>query len=90
MASGPMRTCTGCRSKQARDSMIRVTRSGDGTVSIDPTGSAPGRGAYVCFDGTCVERAGRSGSLARALRLGGPIPEGLREGLLAMMKGTDG
>ena len=89
MASGPMRTCTGCRSKRGRDRMIRITRTGDGIISVDPTGSAPGRGAYVCCDDTCIERACRSGSLSRALR-GGRVPDGLREELLAMTKGRDG
>ena len=90
MAQGPMRTCTGCRKGRARDRMIRVSRTGDGVVRIDPIGSAPGRGAYVCPQTTCVERACGSGSLAKALRTDGPLPEGLREGLLAMTKGTDG
>jgi uncharacterized protein len=90
MAEGPMRTCTGCRKGRARDRMIRVTRAGDGAVRIDPIGSAPGRGAYVCPQKDCVERACRSGSLAKALRSSGPLPEGLREALFAMTKGTDG
>jgi uncharacterized protein len=90
MAEGPMRTCTGCRSKRAQDRLLRVTHGKDGSVFVDLTRTAAGRGAYVCFDGGCVERACRSGSLARALRFGGPIPEDLRTELAAMTRGTHG
>jgi uncharacterized protein len=90
MAEGPVRTCTGCRSKQARARLIRVARVADGTVSVDPTGSAPGRGAYVCFDEACVERAWKSGNLARALRVSGPVPADVHDDLLKMTKGMDG
>jgi uncharacterized protein len=90
MAEGPMRTCTGCRSRQAQDRLLRVTHAPDGSVAVDLTRSAAGRGAYVCFDSECVERACRSGSLARALRFGGPIPEGVRAELTAKTRGKDG
>jgi len=39
-------------------------------VAIDPTGQAPGRGAYVHADPECVAEAIRRGALARALRTG--------------------
>jgi uncharacterized protein len=90
MARGPVRTCTGCRSKQARDRLLRVTHADDGTVSVDSTGTAAGRGAYVCFDNACVQRACKSGSLARALRYGGAIPEDVRAELMAITRGIDG
>lgn len=36
---------------------------------MDPRGSAPGRGAYVCRDDpSCLSRATGKGALARALR----------------------
>jgi hypothetical protein len=45
---------------------MRVVRGPEG-VSIDPTGKAPGRGAYVHEKRSCWERA-LKGSLSRALR----------------------
>jgi len=44
---------------------------------VDPTGRAPGRGAYVCVDPGCRERALARGALARAL--GTPVPAALFE-----------
>jgi len=46
--------------------MLRLVRATDGRVSID--GIAPGRGAYVCRDPECQERAFKPGRLARAFR----------------------
>jgi predicted RNA-binding protein YlxR (DUF448 family) len=46
--------------------LMRVVRAGDG-VHLDPTGKAPGRGAYVHDRRACWERA-LAGTLAPALR----------------------
>jgi predicted RNA-binding protein YlxR (DUF448 family) len=45
-----------------------VARREDGEIFFDPTGSGPGRGAYVHRDEACIRRAVRTGSIARALR----------------------
>jgi predicted RNA-binding protein YlxR (DUF448 family) len=45
-----------------------VIRRNDGEITFDPTGAGPGRGAYVHRDETCIRRAVRTGSMARALR----------------------
>ena len=62
----PQRTCVGCRQVLEKRALIRVVRGPDG-VQIDPTGKAPGRGAYLHNLRSCWERALR-GSLAKALR----------------------
>ena len=46
--------------------MVRLVRGADGRVSADAT--APGRGAYVCRDDACRERALRPGRLSHAFR----------------------
>jgi predicted RNA-binding protein YlxR (DUF448 family) len=52
-----------------------VVRSPTGVVGLDPTGRAPGRGAYVCPEPACREAALKRGALRRAL--GVPIPADL-------------
>jgi len=42
-------------------------RSPGGTIALDPTGRAPGRGAYVCDDQTCQQNSLTRGALRRAL-----------------------
>lgn len=62
----PMRMCVGCRVMRPKKEMLRVVRSAEGQVSIDPTGKAAGRGAYVCKDIACLERAMKTRGLERA------------------------
>jgi hypothetical protein len=64
------RTCVGCRGKADKRDLLRVVRVGEGRVAVDPSGSAPGRGAYVHRDAECVEAALEHGAVARALRTG--------------------
>ena len=42
-------------------------RAPDGTISLDESGRAAGRGAYVCRDTTCMTRAIEKNGLGRAL-----------------------
>jgi predicted RNA-binding protein YlxR (DUF448 family) len=63
----PMRTCAVCREVKPKRSMTRVVRSADGSVSIDPTGKAAGRGTYVCDDPACREPQRLVEGIGRAL-----------------------
>ena len=69
------RTCTGCGTVKNKYEMLRVVKSPDGTVFLDKTGKLPGRGAYVCDDTKCIEKALKSGKISRTLKT--KIPEGL-------------
>ncbi len=63
----PMRMCTGCREMKPKKELIRVVRSAEGALSLDRTGKAPGRGAYVCPAAECLARARKAKTLERAL-----------------------
>ena len=69
----PQRQCMGCRERKAKKELIRVVRGVDGTVSLDFSGKAPGRGAYICPNGDCLKKALRSKALDRSLEV--TIPE---------------
>lgn len=62
----PQRTCVGCRQVQGKRALIRVVRTSDQGVVIDPTGKRAGRGAYVCADQVCWDAA-LKGRLEHAL-----------------------
>src|SRR6266511_3841149 len=64
----PTRTCVVCRSSAAKGALHRIVRSPDGAVRYDPSGTAPGRGAYVCGDPNCLELAGKRRAVMRGLR----------------------
>ena len=57
----------GCRGRAPKRDLLRVVAEGDG-VRLDPTGKAPGRGAYVHRDPACLRLALAPGALAHALR----------------------
>ena len=44
----PQRTCIACRQIRNKRDLVRVVRTPEGSVVIDPTGKRAGRGAYLC------------------------------------------
>ncbi|NLY30101.1 MAG: YlxR family protein [Firmicutes bacterium] len=63
----PQRTCIGCRTVRPKRELIRVVRTPEGEILLDPTGKQSGRGAYMCPDAACMERALKKKQLERAL-----------------------
>lgn len=63
----PQRMCTGCMEMKPKKELIRVVRNSEGKVSIDRTGKMPGRGAYVCKNIQCFEKAYKSKKFDRNL-----------------------
>jgi predicted RNA-binding protein YlxR (DUF448 family) len=58
----------GCRQRRPKPELVRLIRDAEGMVVRDATGGAAGRGAYVCVEVACLERALKGGRLAQALR----------------------
>ena len=65
----PQRTCVGCRTILPKRQLVRLVRAADGHVSIDPTGKAQGRGAYLHDRRECWHKALASGALDHALKV---------------------
>ena len=63
----PQRTCIGCRTVRPKRELIRVVRTPEGEILLDPTGKQSGRGAYMSPDAACMERALKKKQLERAL-----------------------
>jgi len=88
----PTRTCIACRTERQKREFVRIVRSPDGTVSMDSTGRANGRGAYLCADGSCWATALKKKQIERALSA--PLPAELRNqlerGLAPAMPGVGG
>ena len=84
----PQRQCMGCRERKAKRELIRVVRGTDGNVSLDFSGKAPGRGAYICPDPECLKKAIRSKSLDRSLEVS--IPQEVYERLAKEMEQNNG
>lgn len=63
-----IRTCIGCGTSEEKRAIVRFVRTPDGTVEVDETGKANGRGAYVHAELECFEKAIRTRKIASALR----------------------
>lgn len=61
----PQRTCIGCNSQKNKNELIRIVKNKDGEISIDRTGKASGRGAYICDNVECLENAIKTKRLNR-------------------------
>ena len=61
----PMRTCIACRAEKPKLELVRVVKFGE-NISLDTTGKANGRGAYVCNDKECIAKLKKQKLLNRA------------------------
>lgn len=64
----PLRKCTGCQQMKNKKELIRIVKSDDGIYSLDYTGKKPGRGAYICADIECLEKAKKNKGLERSFK----------------------
>lgn len=57
MKEMPKRTCIGCNEIKLKKELIRIVKNKEGQIFIDRTGKANGRGAYICDNIECLEKA---------------------------------
>ncbi|MBR2454992.1 MAG: YlxR family protein [Clostridia bacterium] len=77
----PMRKCNGCGEQKPKKELVRIVKSPDGEVSLDLTGKASGRGAYICNDAECLKKARKSRRIDKAFEIA--IPDEVYEQMLA-------
>ncbi|WP_447040306.1 DUF448 domain-containing protein [Streptomyces sp. DSM 118878] len=68
----PERTCVGCRERAAQSGLLRIVEK-EGACVPDPSGTLPGRGAYVHPALVCLDLAVRRRAFPRAFRVRGPL-----------------
>lgn len=69
----PLRKCTGCQEMKNKKELVRVVRNAQGEFSLDLKGKAPGRGAYICPNTQCLEKAKKSKGLERSFKSAVPL-----------------
>lgn len=65
----PERMCTGCMEMKPKKDLIRIVRSKEGEISLDLVGKKPGRGAYICKNIECLEKAVKTKRLEKNLEV---------------------
>ena len=64
----PLRKCLGCDEMIGKKGLLRIVRSKEGEISLDLTGKKSGRGAYICKDIQCFEKARKRKAFERSLK----------------------
>lgn len=62
----PLRKCIGCGEMKDKRTLVRIVRNKEGEISVDFTGKKPGRGAYICKNVACLNKAEKVKRLERA------------------------
>ena len=63
----PMRRCVACMESKEKDQLIRVALL-DGKLVVDKDFNLQARGAYVCKNKACIEKALNKGGFSRSFR----------------------
>lgn len=80
----PMRTCVVTRLKYPKQELIRIVRTQEGKVIIDPTGKVNGHGAYLKKDLAVFEKAEKNKCLNKILEV--EVPNSVFEELRNLVK----
>ena len=76
----PMRSCVVTKEKLEKKDLLRIVRNKDGIVSLDVTGKANGKGAYLKKDEEVILKARQNKILDRVLET--TIPDEIYEEML--------
>ncbi|MDE6981907.1 MAG: YlxR family protein, partial [Lachnospiraceae bacterium] len=66
------RQCVGCREMKAKGELIRVVKNSEDEILVVATGKKDGRGAYLCPNRECLDRAVKNKGLERSLKTAVP------------------
>jgi len=83
MKKMPERTCVITKEKTLKKDLLRVVRDKEGVVSVDITGKANGRGAYLKKDKEVINKAKTTKALERILEA--TIPDSIYEEMLNLV-----
>jgi len=65
----PQRKCIGCSTSKNKNELIRVVKNKEGEINIDKTGRLAGRGAYLCNNIECLEKAIKNHRLEKTFEM---------------------
>ncbi len=62
----PLRMCVGCGEMKPKRELIRVVKQPDDSICLDTTGKKAGRGAYICPQSECLQKAQKARRLEKS------------------------
>ncbi len=63
----PQRTCMACNQKKDKKELLRIVKNKNDEILIDEQGKQEGRGAYICKNIDCLEKAIKNKRLENSL-----------------------
>ena len=64
----PMRQCVGCNEMKSKKEMLRILKTPEDEIVLDDTGKKNGRGAYICRNKECLEKAHKQKGMERSFK----------------------
>ncbi len=80
----PLRKCVVTNERFEKKQLLRVVKSPEGVIAVDPNGKANGRGAYVQKNAAVILQAKKTKVLERHLEA--PVPDTVYEELLRRLQ----
>ena len=74
-----MRMCLGCREMKPKKELIRIVMNKEGSIQLDFTGKAQGRGAYICKCKACAAKLKKSRGIEK--NFGCQVPIEIYDGI---------
>ena len=87
----PQRKCIGCNEMKEKKELIRIVRSPEGDISVDPEGKKNGRGCYICINAECFEKVRKGKKLEKTFKMQIPqeIYDELETQIISLQAGDD-
>lgn len=83
----PLRMCTGCGEMKPKRELVRLVKNKSGEITLDLTGKAQGRGAYICKSSDCFNKAVKARRFEKAFSQ--KIPQEIYEKIEAELKNNE-
>ena len=80
------RMCAVCREVKGKDELVRIVKQKD-NVLLDIGGKMAGRGAYICKNESCIQKARKTRALERSLSC--KVNQSMYDALEAMQNGGE-
>ncbi|MDO5754799.1 MAG: YlxR family protein [Tissierellia bacterium] len=64
----PLRKCVACGASKEKQALIRVVNNKEEGVCVDLSGKKNGRGAYLCKNHQCIQKAKKNRQLNQRLK----------------------
>ena len=63
----PQRSCIICKAQKNKQDLLRIVKNNNNEIKVDEIGKEPGRGAYICYNTECLEKAKKNKRIEKNL-----------------------